>query len=133
MPVCLTLLACIAEAQQSHEPAAITCQIKHASTIQKLFRIYHEHATRLDSIHLSASWTLSGHLTSQCAEQALLKTNGPEFEVIVQHTIQALGVDERVNTRIIANIAYGAARTVHGKKAQRLPRDFSFLSIADQP
>ena len=52
--IVMNLFAYVNHAQKISHPAVLTHQIKKVNTIQALLCAYHEHASDLNSVHLSA-------------------------------------------------------------------------------
>ena len=93
------------------DPVALTLQIKKVITIQALHHTYSRYASRLNKVHLSACWTSLGHLAVKPAERLRLQTNLVRMMPLVLHTVQAVNAGA-LGARELANVAYGAARSV---------------------
>ena len=85
----MILFAFVMQAQKSPHPAVLTHQIMDVDTIHTLLRMYREHASHLNHVHLSACWTSLGQLAREAAGQSLLQKSSRALEPLVQHTAQA--------------------------------------------
>ena len=101
--------------QDRVHPAALTGQIKEATTIEVLLRMHRAYKSHLNHIHLSACWTSLGQLAKWgWTERRWVQTNAEPMEPLVQHPVRAAQTGE-IGARELANVGYGAACSSMGK------------------
>ena len=94
------------------DPAALTNQIKHATTIELLLRTHSAHLSQLDHIHLPAFQVSRGRLiTRSSVERRCLKMK--DLEPLVRQTLGAIKA-RQVDARMLSNVAHGATKCGKG-------------------
>ena len=83
-------------------------------TVEALLCIYCMYESHLNHIHLSACWSSLGHLAKQSANKYWLHNYAEALEPLAKHTTQTVDA-RKMHSRELANIAYGAARSMKGK------------------